>query len=128
LSFNRVKKVNPRIRGTELFTYISANTSLTKPQVRECFKTYAKMIKEISSSKYADKGLTITLPYVGQFFYEKRKGRKGGSTYKIPDGVASTNVITRTIEKDRPDYYILKFKVFGTLSNFVKEVTKINNE
>ena len=128
MSFNRVKKVNPRIRGTELFTYISANTSLTRSQARECFKAYAKMIKEISSSKHADKGLTITLPYVGQFFYEKRKGRKGGSTYKIPDGIASTNVITRTIDKDRPDYYILKFKVFGTLSNCIKEVTQIDNE
>lgn len=128
MSFNRVKKVNPRIRSNELFTYISANTSLTKPQVRECFKAYSEMIKEISSSKHADKGLTIILPYIGQFYYEKRKGRKGGSTYKIPDGIASTNVITRTIDKDRPDYYILKFKVFGTLSNFIKEVTQIDNE
>lgn len=125
MSFNRVKKVNPRIRGNELFTYISANTSLTKPQVRECFQAYAKMIKEISSSKHADKGLTITLPYIGQFYYEKRKGKKSGSTYKIPDGIASTNIVTRTIKEDKPDYYIIRFRVFGTFSKFVKEVTQI---
>lgn len=128
MSFNRVKKVNPRIRSNELFTYISANTSLTKPQVRECFNAYANMIKEISSSKHADKGLTIILPYIGQFYYEKRKGRKGGSTYKIPDGIASTNVIIRTIEEDRPDYYIIRFKPFGTFTDFIKKVTQLKNE
>ena len=119
MSFNRVKKVNPRIRGTELFTYISANTSLTRSQARECFKAYAKMIKEISSSKHADKGLTITLPYVGQFFYEKRKGRKGGSTYKLFD-----NDKVVTLDKSEPSFFQIRFKVYRTLYEKVKEKTK----
>lgn len=128
MSFNRVKKVNPRIRSNELYTYISANTSLTKPQVKECFQAYANMLQQLTENKYADRDLTIVLPYIGQFHYVKKKGRKGGSTYIIPEGLASKNLITRTIQEDKPDYYILKFRVFGKMANFVKNKTRIINE
>lgn len=128
MSFNRVKKVNPRIRSNELYTYISANTSLTKPQVKECFKAYAEMLQQLTENKYADRDLTIILPYIGLFHYVKKKGKKGGSTYIIPEGLASKNLVTRTIQEDRPDYYILKFRVFGKMANFVKNKTRITNE
>lgn len=127
VSFNRVKKVNPRICCDELYTYISANSSLTKPQVRECFKVYADMLEQLTENKYADRDLTIILPYIGQFHYVKKKGKKGGSTYIIPEGLASKNLVTRTIEEDRPDYYILKFRVFGKMARYVKEKTRVKN-
>ena len=74
----RVKKGETlRIRGNELFTYISANTSLTNQQVENVLKHISnKMIKEISSSKHADKGLTIILPYRVNSTARKKKRQK----------------------------------------------------
>ena len=76
MSFNGVKKQNPRLRSEEVYSYIASKTDLSQQQVRKCFITYADMLKDIAINKYTDKSITIPLPHIGQFYFAKYTGRK----------------------------------------------------
>lgn len=121
--FKRRKKDNPRILGDDIYRYIANNSELglNKYQVRECFQLYAKMLKELYESPYAEKDMTIILPRIGHFYLREWVGRKGGSTYRF----FNRDV---TLDKSEPSYFHVKFKFYKTLSESIRNKTKHYNE
>lgn len=124
MSFNGVKKQNPRLRSEEVYSYIASKTDLSQQQVRECFITYADMLKDIAINKYTDKSITIPLPHIGQFYFAKYTGRKSGSTYcffKEPHEKGSKMI---TLDKPEPSFHYLKLKIGRTFHNSIKKHTE----
>ena len=125
----RVSKSNkgrPHVLSAEIYSYIAGNTSLTKPQVKECFEAYAKMLYELATSEFVDRGLRIPLPNIGTFQFFKRKGFKKGSTYTNVNYFIDANDNNKfTVrEKDTEAYYNLRLKIFPMFAQEVKERTK----
>ena len=118
--FRNVKKNNPRILAKDLYSYIAANTSLTREQVQECFQSYSNMIMELVESKYSTNDLTITLPHLGNFYFQYFKGRKNGSTYFQ---WGKTHVAN-----NEPSFYRIKFKAYNKVNAALKEKTKTYEE
>lgn len=119
-NFRNVKKTNPRLLSPEIYRYIVNNSEqgLNAKQVAECFQLYARMLSELYMSPYAEKDMTVLLPHIGNFYLVKWNGRKGGSTYKLFD----EKVVT--LDKSEPSFYRIKFKIFKTLYEGVKNKTK----
>lgn len=111
----KIRKTNPRICSPDVYRYIASNSSLTKAQVRECFQTYRSMIVDVLTSDFADKGLTITLPRIGGFYFKKQKGRKNGSTYNM--------FSEQRVAENEMSHYILRFKVYKQIANMIKQKT-----
>lgn len=124
------KKTNPRLLNIDVYNYIAENSSLTIEQVKECFKVYCNFVKALSCNIHRPKELTIPLPNLGHFYYLVVKGRKKGSTYKIPKqfgkDTSDKEIITITLEEDEPNFDKIRFKVSPTLLNELKESSKRN--
>ena len=116
-------KSNPRLKCEDIYSYIAAQTNLSFEDVRSCFMAYSKMIRELAINKYTDKSLTIPLPHIGTFYFQKFKGRKSGSTYHFFD--KSKKVV---IEEEEPSFYYIKLKVSMRLRDILKEHTKFYEE
>lgn len=119
----RFKALKSRIRGVDVYKYIACRTGLTKKQVTDCFKEYADMISNLVESEFFDLDTEITLPQIGRFYFIKKNGKKSGSTYKIPQG---HDIITKTVEKDRPDYFILNLRFYKKFMNHIKKETIVD--
>ena len=120
-NFRNKKKTNPRIVSDDLYRYITNNskTGLTLKQTAECFRLYKQIVTDLYMSPYAEDYMTIILPHLGYWHLHKRKGRKSGSTYKLFD-----NDTIVTLDKAEPSFFQIKFKVYKTLYEKVKEKTK----
>lgn len=120
-NFRNKKKVNPRIVSDDIYRYISNNskTGLSLKQIIECFRLYKQLIYDLYMSPYAEKDMTIILPHLGYWHLNKRIGRKSGSTYKLFD-----NDTIVTLDKAEPSFFQIKFKVYRTLYEKIKEKTK----
>lgn len=126
MSYNGVKMTNPRLNANTIINYLSTNSSLTKDQVRECFNAYAEMLIDLTESNYFNTDLSIALPSIGKFYFGKKAGRKKGSTYCAFHG---TSKQIRTQEKDKPSFYMLKFKPFNRIKKAIRENTEfVENE
>lgn len=117
--FKKTKKDNPRIIGDDIYRYISNNSKLkvNREQARECFYLYSQIIKGLYMSPYVETDMTILLPYLGHFHLNKRNGRKSGSTYKMFNREI-------TLDKSEPSFFQIRFKVYKTLYNKIKDKTK----
>lgn len=113
------KKENPRILSSDVYAYISNNSTLNREQVRECFDTYYKMICGILESDYRFNDITIAFPKIGNFYFNECKGRKKGSTYKMPIDFG-TEMRVVTLENDEPNYFKMKLKVSDKLNFILK--------
>ena len=122
MSYNGVKMTNPRLDANTVINYLSTNSSLTKEQIRECFHAYSQMLVDLTESNYFKNDLTVVLPSIGQFYFNKKAGRKKGSTYCAFNGATNKQILVQ--EKDKPDYYMLKFKAF----NRIKKAIRANTE
>ncbi len=120
-NFRNKKKTNPRIVSDDLYRYITNNskTGLTLKQTAECFRLYKQIVTDLYMSPYAEDDMTIILPHLGYWHLHKREGRKSGSTYKLFD-----NDTIVTLDKAEPSFFQIKFKVYKTLYEKVKEKTK----
>ena len=114
------KKTNPRIVSDDIYKYISKNSrlGLDQKQVAECFRLYKQLVTDLYMSPYAENDMTIVLPHLGLWYLNERRGRKSGSTYKL------FNLGNVTLDKAEPTFLQLKFKVYQTLYEKVKEKTK----
>lgn len=121
MSWNGKTKDNSRLYQEEVERYIASQTSLTKNQVKECFKSYAEMIKLIYSDNHIEKDMTIPLPYLGKFYLSKRNGRKDGTKYLLPDLYGGRG--DWIVAKNEPSYYLLKFKTAKNVSDYIKKGT-----
>lgn len=121
MSWNGKLKDNSRLCQEEIESYIASKTSLNKKQVKECFKVYAEIIKQIYSDNNIDKSMTIPLPYIGKFYLIKQTGRKDGTRYLLPDLYGGKGVWK--IAKNEPSYYKLKFKIFNNMAECIKKGT-----
>lgn len=121
MSWNGKQKENSRLIQEDIASYISSKTSLNKRQVKECFKTYAEMIKELYGDINVDKNMEVSLPYIGKFYLMKVKGRKNGTKYLLPDLYGGKGKWITA--KDEPSYYRVKFKVGNGILEFVKKET-----
>lgn len=119
------KKTNPRIISDDICRYIANNSEkgITREQATECFRLYAQLVRDLYMSPYAENDMTIVLPHLGNFYLIKRIGRKVGSTYKLFDD----NKIV-TLDKSEPSFFQIRFKVYRTLYDKVKEKTKHYDE
>lgn len=119
-NFRNKKKINPRILATDLYKYIATNseTGLNLKQVAECFRLYKQLVIDLYMSPYADDEMTIILPHLGYWHLNKRVGRKSGSTYKL------FGDDTVTLKESEPSFFQIRFKVYRTLYEKVKEKTK----
>ena len=70
-------------------------------------------------SPYAEEDMTIILPHLGYWRLNKREGRKSGSTYKLFD-----NDKVVTLKESEPSFFQIRFKVYRTLYDKIKEKTK----
>lgn len=118
-NFRKKKKTNPRIISDDIYRYIANNseTGLDLKQIAECFRLYKQLVTDLYMSPYAEEDMTIILPHLGNFYLRKWSGRKGGSTYKLFD----KNVV---LNKSEPSFLQIKFKVFKTLYENIKNKTK----
>ena len=119
-------KTNPRLNARDIENYISSKTSLTQPQVKECFRALKDIIQGIAEDSHFNDKITITLPQIGQFYFVKQKGRKRGSTYTVFDGCNEKKTVILT--KPKPSYYILRLKVFRRIHDSIMESTKFVEE
>lgn len=117
------KKENQRIIASDVYKYVSKNSSLSEKQVKECFKVYYDIVMGILNSEHKSPDMEITLPHLGVFCFTKKKGNKKGKRFVIPDlTTGGQNVII--IEKDEPDYEQIRFRVHTRIKNKNKEITK----
>lgn len=116
MSCNGKKKENPRICAEELYRYISSNSSLSKPQVKECFRVYSELILGIIESEHIEPDFTFTLPHLGNFYLKHIQGRKNGSTYKFFNEMR--------VAHGEPSFYKLKFRPHNRVSATIKDKTK----
>ena len=116
MSCNGKKKENPRVCAEELYRYISSNTSLTKPQVKECFRAYSELVLGLIESNHTTPDLTITLPHLGDFYLKFIQGRKNGSTYRFFNEMR--------VAHNEPSFYKLKFRPHNRVSAKIKDSTK----
>lgn len=107
--------------SNDIYRYIASNSSLTIKQVKECFEVYKQVLTELLYSKYTNNKIVIPLPSIGKFYICKRKGRKAGSTYKIPIDFNSKEMKTVKIEEDEKNKYLLSFSVGKTFRNEINE-------
>ena len=120
----RNEKSNPRILSSDVYTFISKNTSLNASQVKEVFSCYGQLLRELAKNKHRKSGFTIPLPTVGVFEFKNVKGNKKGDIIKMPDPKEDYSVIIDlVIEEDKPNYQKLYFKVGVALQNLIREVT-----
>lgn len=118
------KKNNQRIISTDIYFQIAKQSeNLTIAQVKECFQLYYKLLNGIVESSYKNSNMQFYLPNIGYFYFTPIKGKKKGSTYRIPNLVEGTVEIVER-EKDEPDYEQLRFKINPSLKNRVKFETK----
>lgn len=106
----------PRVCSEELYRYISSNSSLTRKQVRECFRVYSELLLGVIESKNITPDFTFALPHLGNFYLQYFKGRKNGSTYKFFNK-------TR-IAHNEPSFYKLKFRAHNRVIAAIKDTTK----
>lgn len=118
--FRNKKKTNPRILSEDIYRYIVNNSKLglDRKQVGECFRLYYQMINDLYMSPYADKDMTVILPHLGYWYFNKWNGRKDGSTYKLFD----QDVVV--LDKPEPSFLQIRFKVYRPLYERVKNKTK----
>ena len=48
----RNEKSNPRILSSDVYTFISKNTSLNASQVKEVFSCYGQLLRELAKNKH----------------------------------------------------------------------------
>lgn len=102
---------------------IASSSSLTREQVTECFETLRLVLIELVKSRtrgYIDDKTKIYLPKVGYFYFRKLKGAKKGTKYICPVGTTGRKT-EKILDKDRPDRYILHFKVIKSINDFARE-------
>ncbi len=117
------KKENPRIIASDVYKYVSKNSSLSERQVRECFQVYYEIVMKVLSSDYKSPAMEITLPHLGVFYFTKKKGNKKGKKFVIPDLTnGGQNVII--IDEDEPDYEQIRFRVHKRIKDKNKELTR----
>lgn len=116
MSCNGKKKENPRVCSEELYRYIASHTSLTKPQVQECFKAYSELLLGIIESENIASDFTVALPHLGNFYLGYIKGRKNGSTYKFFKEMR--------VAHNEPSFYKLKFRPHNRVNATIKDHTK----
>ena len=121
MSYNGVRKTNPRLDANTVINYICTNSSLTTDQIRECFHAYSQMLVDITENKYFNNDLTIVLPSIGQFYFGKKVGRKKGSTYCTFKGQNKQILVQ---EENKPDYYLLKFKAYNRIKQAIRKNTE----
>lgn len=117
-----VKEKN-RVINTDVIKYIAKNSSLTRSQVKEVFEVYKDMLEQLMTSKYRGNDFVISMPYIGTFYFQEKKGRPKGSTYKLPASQGSRETKTITLEHSEPSFDLIKFKPLTSLSDKLKEAT-----
>lgn len=115
------KKDKQKQTGAETISLIAKQSSLTQDQVRECFLTFREMIDVIIKSNYSS-DLEFSLPYIGTFSFTKKKGKKKGSTYIVPQ--TDGTVINKTLEEDRPDYNFIRFDIRPEIQKLTREISE----
>ena len=118
-----VRKMNPRLTTKDIITLVAQQSSLTKAQVEECFRTYAELYMSLLGSENTPNDFTMPLPYIGTFKMRKYEGMKKGSTYKIPDWDNGGSII-KVAEEDRPDFNLPVFVVKPEIRESRKEASK----
>ena len=120
-----VRKMNPRLTTKDIITLVAQQSSLTKAQVEECFRTYAELYMSLLGSENTPNDFTMPLPYIGTFKMRKYEGMKKGSTYKIKENFTKeSKLITKVCEEDRPDFYLPYFSISDKYKSTRKEVSK----
>lgn len=123
MSCNGIKKNYQRILSSDIYSFISKNTSLSKAQVRECFQAYYKMLYSLIESEYKSPDMQIVLPNIGNFYFTRKKGKKKGQKIKIPN-LTNGGEDVIILEEDEPDYEIIKFRIYTRLKNKNKQLTR----
>lgn len=123
MSCNGIKKNYQRILSSDIYSFISKNTSLSKTQVRECFQAYYKMLYSLIESEYKSPDMQIVLPNIGNFYFTRKKGKKKGQKIKIPN-LTNGGEDVIILEEDEPDYEIIKFRIYTRLKNKNKQLTR----
>lgn len=123
MSCNGIKKNYQRILSSDIYSFISKNTSLSKEQVRECFQAYYKMLYSLIESEYKSPDMQIVLPNIGNFYFTRKKGKKKGQKIKIPN-LTNGGEDVIILEEDEPDYEIIKFRIYTRLKNKNKQLTR----
>lgn len=124
MALPRKKKDNPRLHSQDIYRFIARQSSLTAEQVQECFDVYCKLIKGIVATEVKSENLEIPLPKLGSFIFKVHKGRKKGTTYRVPIATRSSTFKEVVLEEDEPDYDRLTFKVRTTIQNELKQISK----
>lgn len=116
------KKDKLTLAQSDIIRYIANNSpkgdeKLTQAQVRSCFKLCRQMIDEIVDAPDID-DYEIPIPYLGVFYFLRKKGRKAG-TYKMCQR-GSSEISQFSVEQDEPDFLQVRFRVSHTLCEKVK--------
>ena len=123
MACNGIKKSNQRILANDLYPCIARNTSLTVPQVRECFNAYYDIIMAVIESDYKDSNMQIALPKIGLFYFTRKKGYKKGAKFKIPNLTNGEEDVI-ILEEDEPDYEQIRFRIYNRIKNKNKQLTR----
>lgn len=112
---------SPKISEKDVYKFISEQSSLSRVQVEECFRTYSELLKMLVESDAREDGLILSLPKMGMIKFIWRKGRKKGTQYKIPADFNKDNIQVVTLEKSEPDRERLKVIFFNRFQNLLKD-------
>lgn len=113
----------PRLLEKDIYRFMSQQSTLTQKQIEECFKTYARLLNSLIMSEDRMDDLIVCLPKLGNIKFNKIKGRKKGTSYKIPTYYGSKELKTIVLEEDEPDFDRLKMVFYGRFQNKAKDTS-----
>lgn len=59
------------LNSTDIYRAVAQQSSLTIPQVRECFLTYSKILEQIADSPNRPKNYRVPIPHVGSINFKR---------------------------------------------------------
>ena len=106
------------VNVTEMCRAIAQQSSLTKAQVAECFKTYKEIIEQISSSPNRPEEYCVSIPYIGWIKYVHVHNDDIDRPIK---GAIKHVDLSKARRKE--DYERLEIKINKSLKDKVKELS-----
>ena len=102
---------------------VAERTSLTQPQVRECWNAVFEIVETFTLHPDCPHKFTLKLGNIGRLTLCPRSGRKVG-VYQRPDWYDKTKIHTTVIEEETPSWQVITFKPYPAYSKKLKEMSK----
>lgn len=105
------------VHATDVYRAIAQQTSLTAPQVRECFLAYKNLIEQIADSSTRPLNYSMPIPLIGTVKFVRK--------YQDPNKKLTGAILNVDISKTKPkeQYDKLVITPYPTLATKVKDLS-----